>query len=277
MAQWTTGEVIANGIRLHYTRTGGNKPPIVLAHGFSDSGLCWSAFAQALEDDYDLVMYDTRGHGLSDSPDNGHAPLIQAQDCAGLIAALELDKPVVIGHSMGALMALFLAATHPDAVSAVILEDPPAGWEPNAGRRVLSEEEAVESRRGFDEWIAKIKSKTRQELIDDQRAQEPRWAEAELGPWADAKIHLHQNALTYVVVGDEPDFSTIQLPLLLIIGDKECGAIVSPEQAVALQQIVPHARVAQIPEAGHCIRRDQPSAYERVVRSFLSALGPKSS
>lgn len=272
MTDWTSGEVIANGFRVHYTRTGGNKPPIVLAHGFSDSGLCWSAFAQALEADYDLIMVDARGHGLSGAPDEGHNPSIQANDCAGLISALGLDRPVVIGHSMGAIMALALAANHPAAVGAVILEDPPAGWMPNAGRPVLSEDEAVESRRGFDEWIAGIKSKTRQQLIDDQRAEAPQWAEAELGPWADAKIALHQNALKYVVMDEDPVFSAIRAPVLLITGDTSFGAIVSPEQAQALQQIVPHARIAQIPEAGHCIRRDQPAAYEQVVRSFLRTI-----
>ncbi len=273
MAEWRSGEVIANGIRLHYTRTGGNKPPIVLAHGFSDNGLCWSLFAEALEGEYDLVMFDARGHGLSEAPEQGHDPLTQAHDCAGLIAALELDRPVVIGHSMGALMALVLAATHPDAISAVILEDPPAGWLPNAGRPVLTPEQAAASRRGFDEWMAKLKSKTRQQAIDDQRAEAPKWAEGEFGPWADAKIALHENALTYVLtISDEVDFSTLKLPVLLITGDPKCGAIITPEQAQALQQLLPHVEVAQIADAGHCIRRDQAAAYEQVVRAFLSKL-----
>src|SRR5258706_13126924 len=53
MAHWQSGDVEANGLRLHYTRTGGAKPPVVLAHGFSDDGLCWTPLAEALAPDYD--------------------------------------------------------------------------------------------------------------------------------------------------------------------------------------------------------------------------------
>ncbi|MDZ4717393.1 MAG: alpha/beta hydrolase [Roseiflexaceae bacterium] len=48
MSSWQTGNVHVNGVNLHYTRTGGDKPAVVLAHGFSDSGLCWTPVAQAL-------------------------------------------------------------------------------------------------------------------------------------------------------------------------------------------------------------------------------------
>ena len=64
MNNWTEGDVITNGVRMHYYRTGdGSKPPLVLCHGFSDSGLCWTPTARALEADYDVVMIDARGHG----------------------------------------------------------------------------------------------------------------------------------------------------------------------------------------------------------------------
>ena len=58
MANWQSGDVVVNGLRLHYTRTGGDKPPFVLAHGFSDDGLCWTPVARQLEADYDVVMID---------------------------------------------------------------------------------------------------------------------------------------------------------------------------------------------------------------------------
>jgi N-formylmaleamate deformylase len=65
MAHWQSGDVTANGIRLHYTRTGGDKPPLVLAHGVTDDGLCWTPVAAALAPDYDVIMVDARGHGRS--------------------------------------------------------------------------------------------------------------------------------------------------------------------------------------------------------------------
>ena len=87
-ADWRSGFVEANGIRLHYTRTGGDKPPLVLAHGVTDDGLCWAATAAALAPEYDAVMVDARGHGTSDAPERGYGPLEQAGDLAGVIAAV---------------------------------------------------------------------------------------------------------------------------------------------------------------------------------------------
>ncbi|MCP4687120.1 MAG: alpha/beta hydrolase, partial [Desulfobacterales bacterium] len=104
MSEWFSGEVVANGIKIHYTRTGGDKPPVVLSHGFTDNGLCWTRAAWVLEKDYDVVMYDARGHGLSDAPEAGYSAEDHAADLAGLIQALELKdpRPVLMGHSMGA-------------------------------------------------------------------------------------------------------------------------------------------------------------------------------
>ena len=85
---WSEGYVEANGIRMHYWRTGdGSKPALVLCHGFSDSGLCWRPIAQMLENDFDIVMADARGHGLSDAPESGHTTDDRADDVAGLVMA----------------------------------------------------------------------------------------------------------------------------------------------------------------------------------------------
>ena len=78
MAHWHSGDVEANGIRLHYTRTGGTKPPLVLAHGLTDDGLCWTPVAEALEAEYDVIMVDARGHGQSDAPETGYDSATQA-------------------------------------------------------------------------------------------------------------------------------------------------------------------------------------------------------
>src|SRR5690349_5016852 len=108
MSTWQSGELDANGIRIHYTRTGGAKPPLVLAHGFSDDGLCWTPVARALEQDYDVIMVDARGHGLSEAPEQGYGHDQQAADLAGAIDALGLRRPAVLGHSMGAATTLAL-------------------------------------------------------------------------------------------------------------------------------------------------------------------------
>ena len=62
---WYEADVLANEMHTHYYRTGGEKPQLVLLHGFSENGLCWSRVAKALEREYDVIMPDARGHALS--------------------------------------------------------------------------------------------------------------------------------------------------------------------------------------------------------------------
>ena len=128
MTDWFSDKTSTNDITLHYHRTGGQKPPLVLLHGITDSGQCWVRLAQVLEADYDLIMVDARGHGLSDKPESGYTIDDHAADVAGLIQDLGLDKPAVMGHSMGAATATTLGAMYPTLVGCLILEDPP--WRP---------------------------------------------------------------------------------------------------------------------------------------------------
>src|SRR5215207_8620868 len=191
MAPWQSGEVAANGLRLHYTRTGGDKPPLVLAHGFSDDGLCWTPVARALEGDYDVIMVDARGHGQSQAAEQDYSDLDLGHDLAGVITALGLRRPAVLGHSMGAATALAMAGAHPDVPGVILLEDPPARWvTPPAGAPL---DQAWRAR--MHERITGLKTKTREELIATQHAETPGWSEAELGPWADAKLRLSLSVL----------------------------------------------------------------------------------
>jgi pimeloyl-ACP methyl ester carboxylesterase len=98
---WAQADIEVGGKTLHYYRTGGKgKPRIVLTHGFTDNGLCWMEVARALEPEWDVIMPDMRGHGLSARVKPGEDVDMPA-DLAGFIRALRLDKPVLCGHSMG--------------------------------------------------------------------------------------------------------------------------------------------------------------------------------
>lgn len=264
---WQSTYIEANGLRLHYTRTGGDKPPLVLAHGFSDDGLCWTPVAEVLAADYDVIMVDARGHGRSAGPEQGYGSTDHAADLAGVITALGLARPAVLGHSMGAASTLVLAGAYPTLPGAILLEDPPAWW---LGDPAM----APGNRRGrFGEWIIALKRKTREEMIADQRVQSPTWSEAELGPWADSKLRLSFNVLNRDETTPVDWPATIQritCPTLLITADPAAGAIVTPEGAAAFQALLPQAQVAHIPGAGHSIRREQFARYLAVVRTFLA-------
>ena len=265
-----TGYVETNGIRLHYTRTGGDKPPIVLAHGVTDAGPCWTPLAEALPE-YDVIMVDARGHGLSDGPERGYGPVEQAANLASVITELTLQRPVILGHSMGAATALVLAGIYPDLPGAILLEDPPAWW-PSWTDTPAARERQVAMR----ERALRLRGKTHEELIAGQRAEQPGWSDAELQPWAEAKQRFNLNVLS---VFDQNNAASVDwpavlrritCPALLITGDPERGAIVTDESASALKTLAPHLEIAHVPESGHNIRRDQFDRYLEVVRGYLT-------
>jgi len=124
-AAWQDGFIKANGLVIHFTRTGGNKPPVILNHGALDDGLCWTRVAKTLQEDYDLIMLDARGHGLSEIGHGDYSSVQRAADIAEVVRALGLNRPVIGGHSLGADAAMHLAAIYPDLPRAIFLEDPP--------------------------------------------------------------------------------------------------------------------------------------------------------
>lgn len=269
---WQSAYIEANGIRLHYTRTGGtggDKPVLVLLHGFSDDGLCWTPTAEALAGDFDIIMLDARGHGRSDGPLEGYGHDQHAADVAGVITGLGLPRPFVLGHSMGAVTTLALAGLYPDLPGAIVAEDPPPFW--SRGSIGLQ----TDRRRGMHQWIIDLKRKTREEMIEGLRTSNPTWPEAEHGPWADSKLRLSMNVLNgFGGVGMDLHEAVqhIRCPALLVTADTSLGAIATEANAAELKALVPQLQVAHITQAGHNIHREQVARYLDVVRGFLGGL-----
>lgn len=274
MSNWQADDLQVNGLRLHYTRTGGAKPPLVMLHGFSDDGSCWTPLAELFEADYDVIMPDARGHGLSEAPEQGYSPTDQAADAKGIITALGLNKPLILGHSMGAATTLALASLYPDIPGAILLEDPPAWWTSSGFPKPSTPEQRAKTR----ESIIARNNQSREALIAEERRNNPTWSDAELGPWADSKMRLSPNVVGLFepsVVGSVDWVSVlphVTCPVLLITAEVSRGAIVSDEKAAALKAIIPQLQVAHIPNAGHCIHRDQLDDYMVKVKAFLAGV-----
>lgn len=241
---------------------------MVLSHGFSDNGLCWTRLVKVLERDYDIIMVDARGHGLSEAPEDGHDAETMAADLAGVVAALGLGRAALIGHSMGARTVATSAANHPAAVRCAILEDPP--W--RAALDAVTTEEWAARREQRRISLSERKTKSHGEIVAFGRTQHPTWAEIEWGPWADSKLQLSSHVLSGFAERRTPwqdVVAKITCPILLITADTDMGAIVTPGIAKEASSLWHDGKVVHISGAGHNIRREQFDKYVEAVTSFL--------
>ena len=264
-AGWTDGYVLANGIRLHYWRSGGAKPALVLAHGSSDDGLCWTNLATELQDKYDIIMFDARGHGLSDPPTPGDPADVQVEDLAGLIKALKLERPILMGHSMGSASVAHFAAKYPDVPRAVILEDPalvrPAA--PAAGTAPLTPEQ-----RGAN--ILSRNNLSEAELVAGCMKNSPKWGRSECEFWAPSK-RRHHPATAAISTGARPPMSEllpkISAPTLILKADAQGDLRKQNEQIAAT---LPKGKIVHVEGAGHNVRRENKAQTLEALKAFLS-------
>ncbi len=265
MSGWSTGNCAANGINIHYTRTGAGRPPVILLHGLTANGACWAALAQSLEADYDVIMPDARGHGGSSVPDSGYRYEEHARDVVGLIEALRLAPAVLIGHSMGGMTAAVVASRNPGLLRGLILADP-TFLSPKVQREIRDSDVADQHRRYL--------SMSLEQVMAEARSRHPERSLDTIQRIARARLQTSLAAFD-VLTPPNPDYrqvvSAIEVPGLLVLGGP--AGVVSPEVAADLQRLNPRLQVEQIPEAGHGLHYDQPGRFAVVVKSFLRSIG----
>ncbi|HXG35695.1 MAG TPA: alpha/beta hydrolase [Dehalococcoidia bacterium] len=117
------GYIELPGVRLHYREWGGQGKPLVLLHGLASTCNIWNLTAPLLNREYRVLALDQRGHGRSDKPDDGYDFPTICGDLREFCLALDLDQPVLVGHSWGASVALQYAADYAQDVSGLVLVD----------------------------------------------------------------------------------------------------------------------------------------------------------
>lgn len=273
ISHWTQNDILVNGVQLHYYRTGhGDKRPLVLVHGFSDNGLCWTPVARALESDYDVIMPDMRGHGRSARVQPGEN-VDMAADLAELIRALELNRPIVGGHSMGATVTYQLGLRFPELACALILEDPAwrLSWpEPPPGQPAENP---------MANWVKSLTDQTLEALLAQYRKDHPTWPEELLQPMCESKKQLDPTILDVLrprVHAAEWDWRTnlqnLVQPVLLFAANPELGGIVTPEVVTKVRELNPNVTIVTIPDVGHLIRFDRYTAFMDALRPFLEQI-----
>src|SRR4029453_1965948 len=116
--------IARQGIKLAYEDQGVGKPAFLFVHGWACDRSAFAPQAAHFARRHRVVAVDLRGHGESDKPHGPYPMLTHAEDLAYIIAHLVLGKVVAVGHSMGGLTVLQLAAAYPDHVAAIVMVDP---------------------------------------------------------------------------------------------------------------------------------------------------------
>jgi len=117
--------LLRDGVALAYEEAGHGEPPLLFVHGWTCDHTFFDPQVEHLRRAHRTIAVDLRGHGESDTPQQDYTMARFADDLTWLCGQLGVTKPVVIGHSMGGVIALELAAQHPDLPAAIVMVDAP--------------------------------------------------------------------------------------------------------------------------------------------------------
>lgn len=256
-------EIDAGGVRLAVTEYDGNGPDVLFVHGIGGRGATWWPLLDALAPHVRPITLDLRGHGASAKPERGYLLPDHAADLAAVVDALALDRPRIVGHSLGALVILEWAVAHPNRAAALVLEDPPLRGAPDPDG-------------AFDWWLTlnALPVPEGAALIEQHEPGLP----AEFY-WAVAESMAGTARAVFLELRDAPQdpatdrlarLGVIASPILLLHGDVGTGGMVYQEDADRCARLLPQARIRRLPGAGHSLHAEHPEAFLRAVVPFLT-------
>jgi len=228
-----------NGIEIDYAVSGRGRP-VILSHGYGATGRMWDGQRRTLGDRYRLITWDMRGHGQTESPNDGarYSTALTVADMRALLASLGVSRAVVGGLSLGGYMSLAFYLAHPEMA-----------WSQRANERAATLEA-----RGL-EALGGRSREVRDALGHHKSAQ---------GLAHAARGMLAQQD-SWVIDG----LTSIRVPTLVIVGDQDTPFLAPCEY---MAKKIPGARLEVIAGAGHASNLDQPEAFDRVLLSFLDSL-----
>ncbi|WP_439487962.1 alpha/beta fold hydrolase [Algoriphagus sp.] len=288
---WSQNYIYVNGIRVHYYQAvpAPDKPVIVMVHGVTDNGLCWTTLSLELQKDYNIYMLDTRGHGLSDpftSSDDGQTLV---KDVVGFVEAMNLKNPILMGHSMGAATVMRIGAKYPDLAKAIVMLDPFVSRPTGSGARPTnppardthesSKEKETEPKKisvnmfGDPETLVKQNNYSFDELVELGKKQSPKWDLMDIQYWALSKKQYHgaytaeQQQAMSGTMRTEGALAKIAVPSLILKADASPEAKEANETAVVgLDKI----KLLHLEGTGHNLHHDDLEATVREIKRFFS-------
>lgn len=288
---WSEGFVSANGIRIHYYHAvpAPGKPVILAVHGVMDTGLTWASVAKELQGEYDMYMLDSRGHGLSDPFNGSEDRNTLLKDVVEAAQKLGIEKPILMGHSMGGAIVIRLGDEYPDFARAIIVVDagisaprpqnnnasgtPPPPQSPRPSSDPLSV-----GMRGTPEDLVKQNNYSFEDLVAKAHRENSRWSMMDCGYWAVAikQYHGPYSEEAWQVMNssmrNENALARIQLPMIILKADAQPETREAHQKAASVMQ---HGKLVHIDNSAHNVQRDQPKRAAEVIREFLSGVVSK--
>lgn len=273
-------EIQANGTTLH-VRLGGNGPAVLLIHGYGDTGDMWVPVAKDLMRDHTVVVPDLRGMGLSAVATAGFEKKNQAEDMAGMLDALHIQRADVVGHDIGNMVAFAFAAAHPDRTTRLVVMDAPV---PGVGPwdEVLKNPLLWHFRFGGPDMERLVAGRERiylDRFWNDFSADPARFQEASRKHYAALYAQpgrMHAGFLQFAAFDQDAIDNRasvargrLQMPVLAVGGDHSFG----PTMAYVMRFAADDVRQAVIADAGHWLMEEQPEATTAVIRGFLDSSG----
>lgn len=268
---WRVDDLVLDDLRLRYRR-GGHGSPVLLLHGLTDAAGTWQQVADALARSHEVIVPDQRGHGDSSAPDGGYAVEDFVRDAAALITALEIAPAAVVGHSLGGLIALHLAASHPYLVSRLVVEDPPLL--PDWMEGDVSPQEVDQRRAAWFASVIEIRAMSPGDRLRHIQERSPNWQPGLYAAWVESKLAMSPRLWKPGGVDLRGDWQAalrrVRCPLLLVRGESALGSLVDEQREREVLDLVRDSRAVHIPGAAHAVHKDAFPAFMAVVAPFLA-------
>ena len=275
-AGFRTQEIATDGATIH-VRVGGTGRPVLLLHGYGETGDMWAPLAAELARDHLVVAPDLRGLGLSSRPETGYDKKTQAGDVGGVLDALRIERVDLVTHDIGNMVGYAFAAQNPQRVTSFVIMDAPlpgigpwdeiirsrALWHfsfqgPDA-ERLVAGRERIYLDRFWNEFSA-----------DPRRfgeASRQHYASLYAQPGA-MHAGFNQFAAFDQDARDNQAFlakGKLTMPVLAVGGEKSFG----PTMAVVMRAAATDVEELVIADSGHWLMEEQPTATVAAVRAFL--------
>jgi esterase len=269
--------VKTRGLNFHYVEWGAaSQVPLVCLHGITQTAHSWDEVAAELSNEHRVLCLDQRGHGDSDwAPDGDYARQTQAADIEAITDALGLSRFILAGMSMGGINSITFAARHPAKVRALVIVDVSPEVQTRGVQNIRSFIQASDELDSFEEFVQRAHQFNPRRSLENLRSRlSHNLKQLPNGKWTwkyDKALRSPGRGFqASALLNLWDDVRDIRCPTLIIKGGE--SDILSRESAEKLRAAIPDSRLAVVPDAGHSVMGDNPTAFVEAVRAFLHSL-----